>query len=214
MFFHSLHRKKIWLAVLICAFATATKITGVALIPSLVFVAFQKYRKTRHISYELLFAPSGLLLYLFFTHINSGNWFLVFSGQSFWARKFSLLNPLTSFLEWSGKVLAGPLPVYDSPFVYPGIVIEFLTLLFLLYLAIKMYKRIETAQYLYVLTSLLLVLLAGNFSSIHRYALIMFPIFTYLSRTFSRGQFILYLSLCLILLTYLTALFTNGYWSG
>jgi len=213
-FFLSLRKKKYWLAGLICALATSAKITGVALIPSFAWVLFQEYKKTKQFPFPLLISPLGLILYLVYTQLNSGNWFLVFSGQSFWARKFSLLNPITSLLEWAGKVLAGPLPRYDSPFVYTGIVIEFLTVASLIYLVIAMYKKVETSQYLYLLSSLLLILLAGNFSSIHRYVLVMFPIFIYLGNVLHKKFLVAYSLLSLFLLMYLTSLFTKGYWSG
>ncbi len=214
IFFILLARKKYWLAALVCSLATATRVVGLALIPPLAWELYLRYRTDGRFPYPLLVSPLGLFFYLIYTQITRGNWALVFSGQAYWSRKFSLLNPFTSFAEWTGKVLAGPQPGYDSPFVYPGIIIEFLSVLFLFILVIKMYRRISAPLYLYVASSFAILLLAGNFSSVPRYILVMFPVFIFLARHITGKVLILYYLLSSGLLIYMTALFTRGYWAG
>lgn len=214
LFFIFLSQKKYWMAALVCSLATATRVTGVALIPPLAWELYTQYRTTRKFPYPLVVSPLGLICYLIYTHLTRGNWAIVFTGQSFWSRKFSFFNPITSFAEWTEKVLAGPQPGYDSPFVYPGIVIELISVIFLLILAVKMYRKISTPLYLYVVSSLAILLMAGNFSSDYRYLLVMFPIFIFLARHLNGKALAAYYLICIVLLMYLTALFTRGYWAG
>lgn len=212
--FYFLKRKKLLWASITIALATATKAMGLALIPSLLYEAWQIYKKEKIVSWSILFSPLGFVSYLIFTYFRFNDPFLMIKTQSFqgWDRPIGLLGPFFAFRDGFLRILAGPLASYDNPFVYPVIILEFLVGIYTFLILILSFKKIPTVFWLYSLFSSLLIFAGGQLSANIRYLLVIFPNFLFLGQSLPKRLFILWSLISLALLTFCSALFLRGYW--
>lgn len=211
LFFYFINKKRYLYASIMSLFATATRPVGLALLPVL---AFDLYVNKSKKWYTLLIAPLGFLLYVLYTHIDTGNGLQIFSSQIEWGRKFGLLAPLVAIIDSFNNVIVGVQSQFDNIYVYPMIVIEFVTFLFVALLLFLSWKKIEFKYWIYVATYLFLVLNTGMLSGFPRYSLLLFPLFGYVADYFKKGVFTIYIIVSLILNIFMTALFLRGYWIG
>ena len=210
--FWFLDRKKIFYAAVFAAIASATRIVGLALSLPVFYEAYLEYKRNRVLHFEAALAPFGVVLYAIYNWFSSGSLFTFIISQKHWDRPVSVLAPFYAVKNQITSILTGPLPSYDSPFVYPVIVIEFIVLLYLLAILFFSYKKIKMSHWLYLLGSIIIILFGGILTSIPRFALVLFPIYIYLAGKLTRTGYFLYLSVCFIGFIIMAALFLRGYW--
>lgn len=209
--FYFLKKKNFWAASLSTAMATATKILGIALLPSLIWETYKSYKQTKKIPFSMLIAPLGIILYVFYTFWQTGSLTLTISGHSDWGRNVGILSPLFAFKEGLIKVLFGSVVSRNNFFAYSVEVLEFLSALFFLLVVIFGLRKMKFSYWLFVLSGFLLVVFSGALGSINRVLLVVFPLHIFLAKLLPT-KFYYFVSFCLcILLLYLTCLFLRGY---
>lgn len=205
LFFFFLNKKKFVLASIFAALASGTRIFGLALAPVLLYEILKGGKDSRKHLWTVLTAPLGFMLYYLSSKAS-----IIFS-QSDWNRNVGILGPYFAVVDSIKHVFAGPLAIYDNPFTYPVIVLEFIIFIFAVFVVIKMYKKIDMKYFIYSALSLLIILLGGSLASSPRYILSIFPIFIYLTKNLKRFYYP-YLAVSLLLLVFFSALFLRGYW--
>ena len=212
--FWFIRKKNIFLASFFTALATATRITGLALIPVLLYEAFSHYKKTKKINLSIIISPLGFILYAIYTYVNFKNPFFMITAQTgqHFKRAIGLLSPYTEFREAITKIVAGPQSVYDNPFVYVVIILELLFAIYALIILILSYKKIHIDYWIYIFSSMVLIFFGGAFSSNIRYLLLIFPIYIFLGLSLSKKILIAWSVISLCLLLFASSLFLRGYW--
>jgi Gpi18-like mannosyltransferase len=210
--FWFLDQKKIFYAAIFAALASGTRIVGLALTLPVFYEAYLEYKRDRRLHFEAAIAPLGFVIYAVYNWFSSGNLFIFITSQKYWDRAVGLSAPFNAIKSQIASILSGPLPRYDSPFVYPVILIEFIMFLYLLVVLYFSYKEIKMSYWLYLLGSIVIILFGGILSAIPRYTLVLFPIYIFLAGKLKRVSYFLYLSVSLIGFLFMTSLFLRGYW--
>lgn len=212
--FWFLKKNNLLLASLFTAFATATRMIGLALIPVLLYEAFVVYKKKKKLSWSVLISPLGFIVYTIYTNFRFKETFLMISSQAKdgFDRPFGILGPYFALRDAVLRVFAGPQPTFDNPFVYPVIVLELLFAVFAIIVLILSYFKLSKTYWLYLASSIAIIFIGGVISAIGRYLLVIFPIFIYLSLSLSRKSFWFWCLISLLLLTFASSLFLRGYW--
>lgn len=206
-------RKKKWLiAGIFGALLSATRLVGIAILPSLLYEYFKEEKKRSIIKILSLFiAPFGLLGYMFYNLQKWGNpfYFIIAQGNFQNNREVDRIVLLPQTILRYFKIFVNVNPnIYEfwvailelSFFVFSSI---------LLFIAWK--KRI---RFSYILFGVLLITIpasSGTLSGIPRYILPIFPIFIALSLIKNKQFRITYSIMSVILLILLFALFSKGY---
>ena len=213
LFFWFLEKKKYLPSSIFAALASATRLLGIALAPVLFYQAYLDYKKEKKIRWEILLAPLGVILYSIYNLISTGSLLTFISSQTYWNRPVGLIAPFYGLARQIGNVFSGPLPGYDSPFVYPVILVEFVILLYVLAILILSFRKIKASYWIYMFSSLIIILFAGP-SSFPRYTLVLFPAYIFLAEKLSGWKYALYLICSFSLFVFMASLFLRGYWSS
>lgn len=201
--FYAAKRERWLVAGLAGALASATRSTGVLLLPALAVVYWETYRtfRPRRDFLPLLLVPAGLLSFMFFLHRTTGNAFAFKDILVTWGRKptFFLLtlfdyvrDPLLLAVPWDFRLL------------------NFLAASGALACGVALLRRRQWSLALYTLASLFVSLSSGLLQSHARYASVLFPAFFVLAAwgRNPRADRIVR-TVFLILLTLMTILFTR-----
>lgn len=198
--FYLVEKKKYFLANIIGAFASATRLVGVYLSVSLV-------RKKN--LFSLIIIPTGLLLYMVYLKLEFGNPFLFFSSQGAFGqgRSTEIIILPQVFFRYIKLLM-------DSKgFALITVVLEFTSTLFVIFLLIKAYfQKMDKSWLLYSAVAVFTPTLTGTLTSMPRYILVAFPIYVVLSRISNLNIRISLLLLFSILLFGLSVMFLRGYW--
>lgn len=209
--FYFLKKKRFFAASVCVAMATATKILGVALLPSLMWEAYKRYRQTKKIPFSIIIAPLGIVLYILYTFQQTGNLTLAILGHSDWGRKVDIFSPILAFKEGLMKVFFGSAVSRNNFFAHSVEVLEFFSALFLLFVILFGIKKMKFSYWLFVLFSFLLISFSGAFGSINRVLLVIFPVHIFLAKVLPTKIYYFVCFCLFILLLYLTSLFLRGY---
>ena len=197
-----------WAAVLI-ALSSATRITGVLLIPLYLIEVFQNKNRTAYI--WSLITPLGLLAYMYFLKSSFGNPLYFLTSQ-----------PVFGAGRSSGQIVLLPQVIYRymKIFLTTNIMslpffnafLEFTFTLVPLIFLIVIFKKMRLSYWIFSISVLILPTLTGTFSSMPRYALIsVFLLLPYLITQFRKyAKPAILVSIALGIL--LTMLFIRGYW--
>lgn len=172
--FYAAKRQRWWAACLLCALASATRVTGILLVPSLILLYWSTYRRDwwRRDLLWLLLAPTGVLSFMVYLYWITGNPLAFKDIQVVWGRGTGFfLMPLLNYL-------AHPLIIADS---WDLRLINFLAAITTLTCGILLLKRREFALALYTLLSEIVTLSSLQLQSQGRYVLIVFPVFMVLA---------------------------------
>lgn len=221
-------RKGSWImAAAFGIFASATRLAGVLLLPSLLVEYFIQNKQivkhlrlrwivTRH--YSLIFLlciPLGLIAYMVYLNQITGDPLAFFHSveifgdqrstrlillpQVFYRYIFKIL-PLVPFIYWQG---------------FFTVWLEFLTAILFLILSVYSLFKIRLSYALFLLGSYILPTLSGSFSSYPRYALTAFPAFILMAIFVDKFPRLLQISIIAgtaLLLFIAESLFLRGYW--
>lgn len=203
------------------AFLSATRITGVLLLPAL-FVEWweQNQDKKIHVNKKILtwggilLTLGGLFWYMHFLHRTTGDPFAFYTEQPFFEQerdsgKIILLPQV--FWRYIKMIFTVERGVYYIPIVFE-LASAFLMLCLLV---LGFLYKLRFSYLLYAFLGFILPTLTGTFVSLPRYMLVLFPAFIVLGIFLSKRGFfsrMLILTLFFILLFLETALFLRGYW--
>lgn len=212
--FWFIKRNNLLLASIVVFFATATRLIGLALVPPLIFEAYMMYKKKNKIEWSVLISPLGFVFYAIYNYLKFDNPFLMISAQtgSRFGRNIDVFSPFHVVGDALVKIISGPLPSYDSPFVYPVIIFEFMFAIFILTSLYFSFKRLPRSYFLYMLFSVVLIFYSSALSSIGRYTLVIFPIYVLLAQTLPKKMFVVWCVISTILLIFSSSLFLRNYW--
>jgi len=215
--FYAARQKKWFYAGLLGGLASATRIIGLALIPALL-IEYWQYTKPKKYKKEvllLLLIPLGLLVYMVYLYRVTGDPLEFFNTVSIFGeqRSSSLILFPQVFYRYIFKILPN-LNYSYFPVVFTTW-LEFITAGLFLTLSVVAFKKLRLSYALYMAVSYLVPTLAGSFSSMPRYILIIFPGFLLFSLWFTKRSRIVRTVILLgstITLLISTILFTRGFW--
>lgn len=210
--FYFMRKRNFVLASIFVAIATATRITGLALIPPLLWESYIAYREKGRIPWWVLVSPLGLAFYGAYLYSISGEFFAFMVGQNHWNRSIGLLSPYNAFKEGLANALYGS-QITRHDFIGRSMeVFEVaFAMLFVALLAIS-FRKIRFLYWLYGVGCAIPVFFSGILSSVHRYIIVVFPLFFFLVKSMPKKYFYAWLTISSILLAYMAALFLRGYW--
>ncbi len=212
--FYAARKDNWWLAGMLGGVASATRIFGILIFPALLLQLWSSKTSFKQ-SIWLLIIPVGLLIYMFYLWVSVNDPIAFFHLQAIVGEQrasgFTLL-PRTFFRYFN---MLTTVSIYNL--IYQTLVLEFVSGIMFLVLPIYGYfkKQISVSYVFYALVAYLVASSQGSFSSLPRYALVLFPSFIVLAIIISdcsksiRGIVILLMSVFLFIET---ALFLRGYW--
>ncbi len=200
------------LASLFAALASATRIVGIVLFPILFLEFFIQKRKN---FLPILFSPLGVILYIYYLFKQTGDPLIFFHQVSIFGQqrssKFILLPQV--LYRYFFEILP-----HVSYLYFPNVFttyLEFICGIVVLFLVIFSFFKLRITYAVYAFLTYLIPTLAGSFSSMPRYALIIFPIFIlialYLDKVPRTYRYIFF-SVMILMLIIAESLFWRGYW--
>ena len=217
--FYAARKKKWWLAGILGAIASATRIFGIFLFPALIVEWYISGRtKSSYSPFELLksilpitLIPLGLLYYMNYLNRAFSDPLLFLTSQpAFGAQRSSDKIILLYQVVWRYlKMLA---TVDPSTILYYTVSLEFATGILFLLLSVIAFKYTRASYAIFGILSYLTPTFTGTFSSMPRYVLILFPSFILLGLVKNRRFQRVWWLVSAILLAINTMLFVRGYW--
>ncbi|EKD53003.1 MAG: hypothetical protein ACD_61C00186G0040 [uncultured bacterium] len=214
--FYLLRRQHFFLACLLAAIASATRITGFFLWPSIIYEYWLMYgkdfRKSVNLSaIWLLLPPLGLFSFMRFQYLKTGDPLFFFHIQSvFGGRTVDKLILLHQVFFRYFKMLI----FTDWDPLYFTVVMELLSALLIITILIFFFKRIRFSYWLFVLLSFALPTFSGTFMSMPRFTLVLFPVFMVMAYWLEKQHpFVKYglYAVCTVLSILSIIFFTRGY---
>jgi len=215
-------RKGNWiLAGVLGAFATATRITALALVPAIAAEIWQTSKLQKTLKVEplkllaLLLIPLGLAAYMYYLYRVTGDPLEFVHNVSIFGQQRSsqmVLLPQV-FYRYFFKVLPN-LNYNYFPVVFTTL-LEIVTAILFLGLTIWSFFKLRLSYSLFLVTGYLIPPLSGSFSSFPRYVLILFPAFILMALLLNKKSKLVreLVFICLlVLLGVACALFSRGYW--
>jgi Gpi18-like mannosyltransferase len=191
-----------WLAGLLGAAASATRVQGVLLVAFLVVLCIQRRRGWRA-ALSILLVPCGLAAFCVFLWRITGNPFAFADIQSEWQRTAGLsVNQFVMFFR--------QFPIVSAEWNFRAL--NLLMLLLLVVAGFLLQRRGQPALAAFVFASAVVAILSGSLQSIGRYVLSTFPVFIALgSIGWSRRVHEMLITALAVLLGALTALYALHY---
>jgi Gpi18-like mannosyltransferase len=200
--------KFFWAAVLI-AISTATRITGVLLIPLYLIEVFQSKKNINYI--WTLITPLGLLIYMYYLKTTFGDPLYFLTSQSIFGAGRSvnelifLPQVIYRYIKIFFTVNILSLPFFNA-------FLEFMFTLAPLIFLIVFIKKMRLSYLIFSISVLILPTLTGTFSSMPRYVLIpiifLLPVLITRFRKFVKPAIVFLVESAIVL----TMLFIRGYW--
>lgn len=210
--FYFISKKKFFLASILTALATATRITGLALLPAIFWEGYIQYKRNKKFPASTIIAPLGFVMYGLYLQLTTGNALAIVSMQKNWDRPIGVFGPFIALYDGLKKfIFASPLTRGDF-FGHSMEVFEFIFAVFYIFILIDSFKKIKFSYWLFLLFSAIPIFFSGALSSIQRYMVVLFPTYIYLVKIINKKYFYLICFCFLILLIYFTSLFLRGYW--
>ena len=203
--FYFLRQKKLVLATIICALASATRLAGLAIFLALLFEV-QISSGINRKNWYVLFGALGFILYCFYLYTKTSDPFYFITAEASWQRFITV--PGFSFWE-TIKTLV------NNGFLNKDYFNAFLELTFSIFglgMSLRVFRFLPASYGIYALISILLPIFSSLLTSIPRFILPIFPIFILLA--FSKNQNVLffYQLISIMLLSVFSILYINGYW--
>lgn len=203
--FYAARRERWWAAGVFGLLASATRLTGVLLLPSLLVLSWQMYRSLQVKKIVgLLLVPFGLFAYMFYSWWLTGDALAFKHASEAWGRKptMNLLSALT-------KYLVQPYNISESWNLHLLNISCALLCFVCIYILVR---RREWAMALYTSMSIVLPLSSGVLQSFERYTMGFFPVFIALGMVTSSQRLDQSIRFVFIfLLGIMTVLFAAGY---
>jgi hypothetical protein len=154
------------------ALASATRVTGVVLLPSLVILYWQRHRlDPRNASFYglgLLVIPVGLLAYMFYSWSMTGNLWAFKDAQAGWSRQTGFfLTPLFNYVLNAAEVAV---PWNFLSLNFAAAVLTFVCVYLLI-------RRREWSLAVYAFLTIVIPLSSNTLQSVGRYTIVIFPIY-------------------------------------
>ena len=202
--FYAARKENWWAAGAIGAFASATRVNGVLLLPALLVLSWQLYRSIQIKKIlGLLLVPVGLVAYMLYSWWACGNPLAFRIAVSHWGRKTDfLLTPFFKYLIHPHAILEP----WNFNLLNAG---SALLCLICVYILIR---RREWTLAVYGFLAIFLPMSSGLLQSLDRYALVVFPMYMALAMVAKSERVDTTIRYVFItLLAIMTALFAANY---
>lgn len=210
--FYFLNKTNFKVASIFAALTTATRLSGLAILPVLLWEAIQYYKKTKKFPFSIIIAPLGFVLFGIYIHVTTGNALAIILRHKDWDKPFGVFGMWYALKNGLTKIIYGSGGLTYNPLNYSVEVLELMFALFLLLIIFKSYKKIRFSYWLYLLFSSLIIFFSGVLSGIPRYMMVIFPVYIYLTNAIPKKYFYIVCFCFAVLFVYLSALFLRGYW--
>ncbi len=214
--FYLIRRQHFFLACVVAAIASATRITGIFLWPSIIYEFWLMYGKDikKSVNFSalwLLLPPLGLFSFMRFQYLKTGDPLFFFHIQSvFGGRTVDKLILLHQVFFRYFKMLI----FTDWDPLYFTVVLELFSAVLIVTALIIFFRRIRFSYWLFVLLSFLLPTFSGTFMSMPRFTLVLFPVFMVMAFWIEKQHPFIKYSLyatCIVLSILSIIFFTRGY---
>lgn len=202
--FYFLRSKRILLAGITAALASATRVVGIALIAALIIDIWTREGINKK-NWYILLSLLGISLYCWYLFNQTSDPFYFISAQTHWQR--TLTSPAVSFWETIRSLAT------------PGFITEnfnaFLDLLFAIFglgMVLRSFRFLPVAFGIFAVVSVLLPLFTPSLSSVPRFLLPIFPMFILIAGIKNKYIAYGYQLISIMLLAVFTVLFFSGYW--
>lgn len=193
--------------------ASATRTTGIILLPAFLISLFINKRLEKgHLL--LLLIPLGLVSYMYFLELTTDNPFS-FNEHGFIFGEYRSSNPVLLpqvFYRYIFKILPS-LPSNYFPVLFTTW-LEFLSATFVTFFLTFSFKKKLSHWWIYALGGFIAPTLYLNFVSMPRYTLVLFPVYVYLASFLHKKNLpkYLYILISCVSLVIALSLFSRGYW--
>jgi hypothetical protein len=183
--FYFARSERWWLAGLCGLLASATRTSGVLLLPALALLYWQMYRpltlrSLRRDALALLLIPGGLLSFMIYLHAITGNAFAFKGAMAAWGRKAGFFfSPLFDYLRQPAEIAVH----WDFKLM------NFLAVVIALACGVVLLKRHQFPLAVYALLSVLVALSSALLQSQARYTMVVFPVYMVLATLGRRAKF-------------------------
>jgi len=211
-----LKKKKWFISSLLIGFSTATRITGVFLIIPFIgeYLSVTKKKRTKlfYVAMYWLICWLGLIIYSFYLnkYFHDTLYFVSVQHKFGASRQTNKIILLYQVIWRYFKMMA---TIKGNNFLLYTITQEFISaILGFSLLFFGFYKSINKSYLIYSLLAFVLPTLTGNFSSMPRYIIVLFPIYIILDKILKNWQKKILLFIFTIFSMINTILFLRGYW--
>jgi hypothetical protein len=203
--FYAAKRERWLTAGVIGMFASATRVTGVLLLPALLVLSWQTYRSLQIKKiFGVLLVPFGLFSYMFYSWWLSGDALAFKHAAAAWGHQPSIFF-LRSVITWlmHPEPIAGPWNMY---------ILHIASVLLCFVCIYILARRREWALALYTTMSIVVPLSSGVLQSLERYTMGFFPMFIALGIAASSERCEQTIRFIFVfLLAIMTALYATGF---
>jgi len=202
--FYLIEKGKTWQAYFVGTFASATRLIGVFLLP--VFILERNSKSF----WPILIVPIGFMAYVLYLKITFDNPFYFLTSQQIFGQGRSsdgiVLLPQVFWRYFKILATTNGMPFFNAALEL------FSTVFALLLLAVAYKKKFDRQWLIFSGLAVLIPTLTGTLTSMPRYILVAFPMYIVLASIKSSIIKKSFLGFFLVLLVFLTILFTQGYW--
>ncbi len=222
--FYFLHSRKYVETAVSVALASLTRLVGIALLPVLLYDIWCSFKKDKRIPFMYALAPLGVLSYLAYSYFDTGNAMVFLSSMQSdtFAREPSLFGPLLMIRDLVGHVLT-PGRHVGQMHRYLAEIMELVSVIVLVgatYIGFTSngsskkdsVKPLKKTYIVYMVSYILIMLVSGSTTSLHRYVMVVFPIYPVIAQRLSEKQYYAWLAVSGVLFVILSSLFLRGYW--
>jgi Gpi18-like mannosyltransferase len=214
-------RRKQWLgAGILGGLLTATRVTGLALVPAYFAEVYllnkdNKLKNKASAIIGLLLIPLGIVFYMYYLNIRTGDPLEFFHSVEIFGpqRQAAFILLPQVFYRYFFKILPGINYSY-FPVVFTTY-LEIVTAVIFTTVSVVAFWRVRLSYAIYLAAGFIIPTLSGSFSSLPRYVLVLFPAFMVFARILEKRpkpvRFVVF-TLLFTCLAVATALFTRGYW--
>ena len=211
MAFLSIRTNKYFITMIFAILASATRVVGFFLIPTLLIIWFKNSKRILYLIY-ILIGSSGLLFVIIFNYINTGDPFFFAHVQ-----KYMGAQRTTEKIIFLPQVIVRYFKIFSTVdiknLLFFTAAQEFILSMASVGFIIFYIKKIRFEYLLFSATVILFPTLTGTLNSMPRYILAAFPIFFSLAQLLKgKLSFTVVTTAFIIVQIINIALFTNAYW--
>ncbi len=216
--FYFLRNSKLLRSSFLGALSSATRITGIAILPAFMYEFFFENRKDFRTFFtskiiSILVLPLGLLSYIYFLFLTKGDPLYFLTSVKTYHSRTQITYPFKVLLSYIKNFIfsrGNPFTSSDSVII----ALEFLVSVIFFILIIFVWFKIRRSYAIYAFLAWSLPLITGRTGSMLRYVIILFPCFIFLALLGKKYEYFnkFYILLSILLLALFSIRFINFYW--
>lgn len=212
---YAARKNRWWLAGVLGALASATRVTGILILPMLILEYYRLKGVEKAYSPKAwlpLFLPLvGIGTYIVYLWVNFGDPFLFYTVQADFGvgretERFILLPQV--FYRYLSMIIT----VSPTHYIYWPMIQEFFWGVVITVAGIVSLAKLRSSYSLFLVASFVIPSLTGTFTSLPRYILPVFPLFLLMALYLPGKYYRVWIVVSAILLAINTALFVQGWW--